>query len=93
MRIIICIKDCDAITIGPFGPGECIGNNEKCKANNTYYANVSNKGDYYVCSEEFSNGERAHSQNSFMGLFYSKNFISLAEWRDKQIDKILEEDV
>jgi hypothetical protein len=89
MRIIICIKDCEAITIRPFGVREIMGNGEKCKADTIYYANLSNKGDYYVCSEEYAEGEMAHLQTSFMGLFSGENFVNLSEWREQRINCIL----
>jgi hypothetical protein len=31
------------------------------------------------------------SEDSIIGAFYAERFITLAEWRDRQIDNILEE--
>lgn len=63
-----------------------------CYQNEIYYANRSNLGDYYISSEIPPNGWGTHVVDSYMGVCDSKYFMSLAEWRDKQIDNILGED-
>ena len=66
------------------------GNNDKecgvLSKNNIYWGILVNKGEnimnpFYLIYEK----------NSFVGIFDAIRFITLAEWRDKQIDNILNE--
>ena len=89
MTKVICINNCKPYFVGPFGIGEYMGNGESCVKLNTYYVNRCSNGDYYTCSEYYEQGQGAHQQPSFMGMFRNEYFVILSEWRDRQIEEIL----
>jgi len=90
MKVIICIEACEPYTIGPFGPGEVYGSGALAEKGKIYYANnCSSCKHYYVAAEKYSNGNPAHTHQSFMGLYESKYFVDLASYREIQIDSIL----
>lgn len=90
MRVIICIESCEPYTIGPFGVGSWVGTGITAKECEKYYVNTcSSRKHYYVASENYGLGNSAHTHPSFMGLYESKYFIELADYRETQIDSIL----
>ena len=54
-------------------------------------------GEFYFCNESkryedcYETSILDFGDNTYIGLFYKKLFISQAEWRDKQIGSILED--
>jgi hypothetical protein len=58
------------------------------KENNVYWGSYVNKGNKIMRPSYFIY-ENYEDTNSLIGVFDATRFITLAEWRDKQIDNIL----
>ena len=85
-RIVLCKEDNEPLAV--FGKAK----GGICLENTIYYANRSNLGHYYISSEMPPDGWGTHIVDSYMGVYDNNKFISLAEWRDQQINDILNGD-
>ena len=76
---VICIKDSNGISLPHYSVknGEFYICNESKRYEDCYEVNI--------VSDDFED-------MLYIGLFYKKLFLTQAEWRDKQINSILEDD-
>ena len=83
-RIVVCIENNNPYRIfGDAKGGVCLNKQ-------IYYANrCSNNKYYYISGEKPELDANTHTTDSYMGLYESIYFVTLAEWREKQIDDIL----
>jgi len=79
---VICIKDCCNLWLNEFN------NLENVFLNKFYYLH---KGIYrFVKKEYFYSVHLNETFNSFIGYYKMDNFLTMEEWREYQINKILE---
>ena len=83
---IICIDNLDSNTYDTYDNCE---EKEPLELNKIYWGKFSKpthgiKAPIYLVYS-------TQSEDSIIGAFYAARFITLAEWRDRQIDNILEE--
>ena len=76
---LICIKDSKGVSLPHYSvtKGEFYLCNESKRYIDCYEVNVPDNDD--------------DKDILYIGLFYKSNFLSQAEWRDKQINSILDE--
>jgi hypothetical protein len=75
---VICIKDSNGFSLPHYSikKGEFYSCKESTRYKNCYQVNI--------VSDDFED-------MLYIGLFYKSNFLTLAEWREQQINSILDE--
>lgn len=86
MRKMLCLKDCGSVIQNEI---------DAVFGNRFYYINnhdevLTHNGEFIY--EVYSQNIYAFDNWEYEGIFFASNFIDLAEYRDKQIDEILNED-